>query len=106
MGTTTRGVAFWQAALASEITSGPCGKPGGGSERISPDARHSGECGRGVYPVEGSKKRRVESESEELETEETIDPEAYQQFKERMASNGVTKESGAWPLLFEEEVVE
>ena len=56
-----------------------------------------------MFPAEEvrSKKRRVESREEKLETEETIDPEAYKEFEQRMRDGGITKSSGPWKLLFD-----
>ena len=53
-----------------------------------------------------SKKRRVESEIEELETEDTIDSQAYEEFVKRMQDHRIEKDSGAWKLLFDEVAVE
>ena len=43
----------------------------------------------------GFKKRRVESEDVELETEDTIDPAAYREFEKRMVQNNSDKGSDA-----------
>lgn len=61
-----------------------------------------------MLPVEEvrSKKRRVESEQMQLETEETIDPEAFREFEEKMKCRGMGKTHGAWKLLFDEVVIE
>ena len=63
------------------------------SERVSPDAMHSGN-----HVVLGvvSKKRRVDAEEAVLETEENIDPGALAAFEERLRSQGVTRQSAAW----------
>ena len=53
-----------------------------------------------------SKKRRVESESEELETEATIDSQAYDEFVKRMSDHRIERDSSSWKLLFDEVVVE
>ena len=108
MDTATGRVTFWPAALASVTTSGyPQGEPGELSERLSPDARHEDWRERGVFPAEEvrSKKRRVTSSESELETEATMDPEAYGDFVRRMQDNGIDRDTGAWKLLFDEEAV-
>ena len=85
----------------------PQGELGELSERLSPDARHEDWRERGVFPAEEvrSKKRRVSSSESELETEETMDPEAYGDFVRRMQRNGIEKDTSSWKLLFDEEAV-
>ena len=60
---------------------------------------HSGE--REILGVE-SKKRRVEAAETELETEESIDPDAYKIFTENLENRGISKDSAVWKMLFDE----
>ena len=52
-----------------------------------------------------SKRTRVEEPEPELETEETIDPEALKELEERLKGHGIDRTSAAWILLFDERVV-
>ena len=53
----------------------------------------------------GSKKRRIDGENE-LETEDSIDPEVLKGFEEKMRGEGIQRPSSVWNLLFDELVVE
>ena len=73
---------------------------GGRRDCIRPGAKHSGDE-RGVLEVEGEQEERgVELE---LETEETVDPEAMREFVRNR--EGVVRGSDLWNEFFEEFVM-
>ena len=51
-------------------------------------------------------KRGAEREVVELETEDSIDPEARRIFEERVAAHGIERGSDSWKALFDELVVD